>query len=96
LITALGIVVIANRPGDAPGSCQEFCAGAVPDYVWTSYLKNREAPAAYWRILCVDHYLQVDEPGLIADILRATLAEDPPPAEIEGQNCRAVQTQANQ
>jgi hypothetical protein len=64
--------------------------------VWTNYLENREAPAAYWRIPCADHYLQVDDPRLIADILRATLAEDHPPAEIEGQGCRAVQIQANQ
>jgi pimeloyl-ACP methyl ester carboxylesterase len=69
---------------------------AVPDHVWTNYLEDRETPAAYWRIPCADHYLQVDEPGLIAGILRATLAEDPPPAEIEGQDCRAVQIQANQ
>jgi pimeloyl-ACP methyl ester carboxylesterase len=69
---------------------------AVPDYVWASYLEDREAPADYWRIPCADHYLQVDESGLIANILRATLAEDPPPAEMEGQGCRAVQIQANQ
>ena len=36
-----------------------------------------------------------EEPGLIADVLRAPLAEDPPPAAIERQDCRAVQIQAN-
>lgn len=77
------------------GELDAIAPVAVPDYVWTSYLKNREAAADYWRIPCVDHYLQVDDPGLIADILRATLAQDPPPAEIEGQACRTVQIQAN-
>lgn len=62
---------------------------AVPDHVWAEYLQDRDAPAAYWRIPCADHYLQVDEPELIADILRATLAEDPIPSEIEGADCQA-------
>lgn len=78
------------------GELDAIAPVAVPDYVWTGYLENREAPAAYWSIPCVDHYLQVDDPGLLADILRATLAEDPPLAEIEGQDCRAVQIEANQ
>jgi pimeloyl-ACP methyl ester carboxylesterase len=78
------------------GELDAIAPVAVPDYVWTSYLENREAPAAYWRIPCADHYLQVDESGLVADILRVTLAEDPPPAEMEGQACRAVQIQTNQ
>lgn len=78
------------------GELDAIAPVAVPDHVWTNYLEDRETPAAYWRVPCADHYLQVDDPGLIADILRATLAEDPPPAEIEGQACRAVQIQANQ
>jgi pimeloyl-ACP methyl ester carboxylesterase len=77
------------------GELDAIAPVAVPDYVWTSYLENREAPADYWRIPCVDHYLQVDDPKLIADILRVTL-EGSPPAEMEGQACRAVQIQANQ
>jgi pimeloyl-ACP methyl ester carboxylesterase len=78
------------------GEQDEIAPVRVPDFVWENYLADREPPAAYWRIPCADHYLQVDEPGLIADIVRATLAEDPPPAEMEGQACRAVQIQANQ
>jgi pimeloyl-ACP methyl ester carboxylesterase len=63
---------------------------AVPDHVWAEYLQDRDAPAAYWRIPCADHYLQVDEPELIADILRATLADDLIPSEIEGADCQAL------
>jgi pimeloyl-ACP methyl ester carboxylesterase len=77
------------------GELDAIAPVAVPDYVWVSYLGNREAPADYWRISCVDHYLQVDDPKLIADIVRVTL-EGSPPAEMEGQACRAVQIQANQ
>lgn len=62
---------------------------AVPDHVWAEYLQDRDAPAAYWRIPCTDHYLQVDEPELIAGILRATLADDPVPSKIEGADCQA-------
>jgi pimeloyl-ACP methyl ester carboxylesterase len=63
---------------------------AVPDHVWAEYLQDRDAPAAYWRIPCADHYLQVDEPELIADILRATLADGLIPSEIEGADCQAL------
>jgi hypothetical protein len=63
---------------------------AVPDHVWTNYLEDRETPADYWRIPCADHYLQVDVPELIANIIRTTLAEDEDPAEIDGPLCQAI------
>ncbi|MCP4421665.1 MAG: alpha/beta hydrolase [Chloroflexi bacterium] len=63
---------------------------AVPDDVWAKYLDNRETPATYWRIPCADHYLQVDEPELIADILHAMLADDAISPKIDGENCQAV------
>jgi pimeloyl-ACP methyl ester carboxylesterase len=63
---------------------------AVPDYAWANYLEHRDTPATYWRIPCADHYLQVDEPELIASILRATLADDPVPSAIDGAGCQAV------
>jgi len=65
---------------------------AVPDDVWAKYLTNRDTPATYWRIPCADHYLQVDEPELIVDILHTTLANGLFPSEIEGANCQAVRT----
>jgi pimeloyl-ACP methyl ester carboxylesterase len=72
------------------GELDAIAPVAVPDYVWTSYLANREAPAAYWRIPCADHYLQVDEPELVVNILRGTLADDVVSTEIGGAHCRAV------
>jgi len=63
---------------------------AVPDYVWERYLAGRAAAAEYWRIPCADHYLQVDEPELVASILRATLADDPFPTETSGASCQIV------
>jgi pimeloyl-ACP methyl ester carboxylesterase len=63
---------------------------AVPDYVWANYLQDRDAPAAYWRIPCADHYLQVDEPQMVAGIMRAALAADPLPCEVAGAECQAV------
>ncbi len=62
----------------------------VSDDVWAKYLENRDAPATYWRIPCADHYLQVDEPELIVDILHAMLADDAISPKIDGENCQAV------
>ena len=62
---------------------------AVPDHVWSNYLKDREIPATYWRIPCADHYLQVDVPDLMANIMRKTITGDEIPAEIEGNLCQA-------
>ncbi len=72
------------------GEQDEIAPVRVPDHVWTNYLEDRETPAAYWRIPCADHYLQVDTPELIVDIIRTTLAEDEVPAEIEGTLCQAI------
>ena len=63
---------------------------AVPDHAWTNYLEDREPPASYWRISCADHYLQVDTPDLMANIIRSTLTEDDVPAEIDGTLCKAI------
>jgi pimeloyl-ACP methyl ester carboxylesterase len=57
------------------GELDTIAPVAVPDHAWTNYLEDRETPAAYWRIPCADHYLQVDTPDLVADILRTTLSE---------------------
>lgn len=62
----------------------------VPDFVWTNHLEDRETPAAYWRIPCADHYLQVDVPDLMAKIMRTTLGDDEDPTKIDGTLCRAL------
>jgi pimeloyl-ACP methyl ester carboxylesterase len=70
------------------GESDAIAPVAVPDHVWVNYLQNRAIPAAYWRIPCADHYLQVDAPELIGDIVRATLAQDLVYPEIEGSRCQ--------
>ena len=49
---------------------------AVADYAWENYLKNRKAPAVYWQIPCAGHYLQNDQPELVAQLVRRALGED--------------------
>jgi pimeloyl-ACP methyl ester carboxylesterase len=71
------------------GELDAIAPVAVPDHAWTNYLEKRETPATYWRIPCADHYLQVDEPGLLASILRATLGDDQVHSQLTGANCHA-------
>jgi hypothetical protein len=66
---------------------------AVPDHAWTNYLEDRETPSSYWRIPCADHYLQVDVPNLVADILRVYILADPSTSVISGGNCQALRIQ---
>jgi pimeloyl-ACP methyl ester carboxylesterase len=72
------------------GELDAIAPVTVPDYVWTTYLEARETPASYWRIPCADHYLQVDEPKLIASILYATVTGEMLSTEIDGENCGAL------
>lgn len=58
------------------GELDAIAPVAVPDHAWTNYLEKRETPAAYWRIACANHYLQVDVPGLIAEIVRTSLTDN--------------------
>jgi pimeloyl-ACP methyl ester carboxylesterase len=67
---------------------------AVPDDVWSNYLADRVAPASYWRIPCAHHYLQVDQPELIVQIVMTSLANDGV-SEIEGTDCGATRFQTN-
>jgi pimeloyl-ACP methyl ester carboxylesterase len=77
------------------GELDAVAPAAVPDHVWAKYLENREAPAAYWRIPCADHYLQVDEPELIASIVRTTLADNVGTFEIDGTGCQATRIRSH-
>ena len=72
------------------GELDDIAPVAVPDHVWTNYLEDREKPAAYWRISCANHYLQVDTPVLIATLIRTTLLEDNASTAIDGPFCQAI------
>jgi pimeloyl-ACP methyl ester carboxylesterase len=61
----------------------------VPDYVWANYLENRPAPAAHWRIPCADHYLQVDVPELVAELIRERSNIEMDQTSIIGTACQA-------
>ncbi|MFW5709560.1 MAG: alpha/beta fold hydrolase [Chloroflexota bacterium] len=62
---------------------------AVPDDVWSNYLEDRAAPASYWRIPCADHYLQVDQPELLVEVLNVSW-EEAGVSVVEGSECQAV------
>jgi pimeloyl-ACP methyl ester carboxylesterase len=52
----------------------------VADYVWDTALHSRGAAAAYWIMPCGNHYVQHDQPGAIAAIIRLTLGKGTPAA----------------
>ena len=45
----------------------------VADYVFTTALRSRSVPGAYWLMPCGHHYVQHDQPAAIARIIRLTL-----------------------
>jgi pimeloyl-ACP methyl ester carboxylesterase len=61
---------------------------AVPDYVWEHYLRDRTASASYWRIPGADHYLQVDESELLANLVRSMLTGAPVSSEVADMDCQ--------
>ena len=46
----------------------------VADYVFTTALRQRTVPGAYWLMPCGNHYVQHDQPADLARIVRLTLA----------------------
>ncbi len=66
----------------------------VPDDVWANFLADRPAPASYWRVPCAHHYLQVDQPDLVVEILTTAVA-DTNISEIDGTDCSAYRIQHN-
>ncbi|NDJ61586.1 MAG: alpha/beta hydrolase [Chloroflexi bacterium] len=67
---------------------------AVADEVWANYLEDRASPASYWRIPCAHHYLQVDQPDLVIQILSIS-AEADSVSEIAGVDCAATRIHHN-
>jgi pimeloyl-ACP methyl ester carboxylesterase len=47
----------------------------VADYVFTTALRTRAAPGAYWLLPCGNHYVQHDQPADLARIIRLTLSQ---------------------
>lgn len=57
---------------------------AVADYVWSRALEKRIAPAAYWRIPAASHYVQHDQPRVLASLIRLTVAAGHEPPDVPG------------
>ena len=47
----------------------------IADFVWETYLRNRDADASYWRLPCAGHYPQNDQPEIIAQLIRLSLSD---------------------
>ena len=64
----------------------------VAQYVWDTALKNRAAAAAYWVVPCGNHYLQHDQPAVIAGIIRSAVAKpgQSAPFNLNGEACGPV------
>jgi pimeloyl-ACP methyl ester carboxylesterase len=64
----------------------------VADYVWKTVLESRKAPADFWLMPCGNHYVQHDQPGELARIIRLELTGEPPatPANLSDDRCSPV------
>jgi pimeloyl-ACP methyl ester carboxylesterase len=62
---------------------------AIGDYVWENYLRDRTAPASYWRIPCAGHYPQNDQPELIAQLTRRAMG-DKGELDLSRSNCTPI------
>lgn len=64
----------------------------VANYVWSSTLATRPAPASYWLVPCANHYLLHDQPAAIAAVMRTELGQQTPaaPANLAGDACAPV------
>jgi pimeloyl-ACP methyl ester carboxylesterase len=56
----------------------------VPNFVWSSYLKNKPGRNRYWIVPTADHYLQCDAPQQLAQIVRLTVSGEPIPLQTLG------------
>ena len=52
------------------GELDQIAPTRVADYVWAKCLKGRKTTARYWRIPCANHYLQADQPEILAKLVR--------------------------
>ena len=70
------------RAGSVPtsvvwGELDTIAPPRVADLVWTDYLAGRPVPATSWRIPAANHYPQLDQPAVVAALLRIPPGIDP-------------------
>jgi len=63
---------------------------AVPDFVWEKCLRGLGAPAVSWRIPEANHYLQNDQPEVLASLVRTMLTASPDLSERPGARLAAI------
>lgn len=56
------------------GELDPIAKTQIADYIWETYLRNRDAAATYWRLPCASHYPQNDQPKMIAHLVRQSLS----------------------
>lgn len=57
------------------GTDDEIAPPDVADHAWSSYLKERKAPAEYWQLPKANHYLQNDNPYALSQLIRHSIGE---------------------
>jgi pimeloyl-ACP methyl ester carboxylesterase len=60
----------------------------IPNYVWDTYLNDREVESSYWILPFAEHYPQRDNPEEVAKIVRMALAGQIPDRETESEFMR--------
>ena len=60
----------------------------IPNYVWDTYLNDREVESSYWILPSAGHYPQRDNPEEVAKIVRMALAGQIPDRETESEFMR--------
>ncbi len=61
----------------------------IPNYVWLTYLNEREAESTFWILPTAGHYPQRDNPEQVAKIVRLVLTGGVPDRESENEFMRA-------
>ena len=60
------------------------------NYIWMNYLNDREVESSFWLLPTAGHYPQRDEPGAVAEVVRACLDGRVPAPEEEDSVMRAI------
>lgn len=61
----------------------------IPNYVWSTYLNDREVESSYWILPTAGHYPQRDNPEQVANIIRMALTGQVPDREAESEFMRS-------
>jgi len=73
------------------GELDSIAPPAVADYVWSNYLKGRAVPASYWRVPCANHYVQFDQPEIVAALIRSAVKPGSGISNITNAGCQPYQ-----